>query len=114
MVQIGNPVKYDNYGRVTCPSELAELLQLEKGFDEVVWSIEGGNVIMRKVTKIYGNGFDFEKEEIEDRLKAYEQQRITSLEDDDLDPEEQEARAYEAYLKDQEARKARKKNIEKM
>ena len=53
MVQIGKKVKYDSYGRVTIPSELAELLDLIKGEDEITWDIIDGNVMVFKVTKTY-------------------------------------------------------------
>ena len=104
MVQIGKIVKYDDYGRITCPSALAELLDLQKGEDEVTWHVEDGKVILRKVTKTYAGGFDFESEEIEQRLREYEEQYCESFSDEDLDFEEIQARARVQYEKDKEAR----------
>lgn len=108
MVRIGKTVRYDKFGRITCPSELAELLDLEKGVDEVEWCVENGTVIVRKMTKIYGNGFDFESDEIRDRLIAYEKRYIDYSDEEFLDPAEQEARAYQQYLEDKRERELRK------
>lgn len=110
MVQIGKIVKYDDYGRITCPSALAELLDLQKGEDEVTWHVEDGKVVVRKVTKTYAGGFDFESEEIEQRLRAYEEQYRDFSSDEDLDFEEAQARAREQYERDKAARKAYKEN----
>ena len=104
MVQIGKIVKYDDYGRITCPAALAELLDLEKGEDEVSWHVKDGCVILRKVTKTYSGGFDFESEEIEQRLRDYEDQYCESSVDEELDPDEVEARAKAQYEKDKKAR----------
>ena len=114
MVQIGKIVKYDDYGRITCPAALAELLDLEKGEDEVSWHVEGGCVILRKVTKTYSGGFDFESEEIEQRLKDYEDQYCDSNIDEELDPEEAQARARAQYEKDKEARSALREKKKKI
>lgn len=108
MVQIGKTVKYDDYGRITCPSVLAELLDLEKGEDEVRWHVEDGKVILTKVTKTYAGGFDFETEEIEQRLRDYEEQYCGSDFEEELDYEEAQARARAQYERDKEARKALK------
>lgn len=105
MVQIGKMVKYDDYGRVTCPSALAELLDLQKGDDEVTWHVEDGKVVLKKVTKTYAGGFDFEAEEIEQRLRDYEEQYCDSCSEEELDFEEAQARARAQYEKDKEARR---------
>ena len=99
MVQIGNQVKYDKCGRMTCPLELATLLQLQKGIDELTWHIENGQVIVRKVTKLY-NG-DFERQEIEQRLLKYESELVGVIDNDGLTEDELKARAYELYKQDQ-------------
>lgn len=106
MAQIGKIVKYDDYGRITCPSALAELLQLDKGESEVTWHVEGGKVYLKKVTKIYPGGFDFENEEIEARLKEYEEQYTLPDPDENLDFDEMQARARAQYEKDKEAQQA--------
>ena len=108
MVQIGRTVKYDDYGRITCPSALAELLDLVKGEDEVTWEIEDGKVILKKVTKMYAGGFDFETEEIEKRLRDYEERYGDPIMEDELDFEDALARAKAQYLKDREAHEALK------
>lgn len=106
MVQIGKIVKYDDYGRITCPSALAELLDLQKGEDEVTWHVEDGKVILKKVTKTYAGGFDFESEEIEQRLREYEEQYCEANVDEEMDFEEAQARARAQYERDKEARRA--------
>ncbi|MBE6521194.1 MAG: hypothetical protein E7Z68_08895 [Thermoplasmata archaeon] len=106
MVQIGKNVKYDDYGRVTVPSQLAELLNLVKGHDEVWWNVEDGRVYLMKVTKSY-SGFDFEGKEIKENLKEYERRY-----NDEYDPtselsvEELEERARQEYLRDKAEREA--------
>ena len=108
MVKVGKTVKYDDYGRVTCSTEIAELLDLEKGADYVEWFVENGDVILRKVTKEYAGGFDFEAEDIRQRLVAYEAKYGSEPIDDGLDFETAEARAREQYQRDMAARKALK------
>lgn len=108
MVQIGKAVKYDDYGRVTCPSALAEMLDLQKGMDEVTWHVEDGKVVLKKVTKIYSGGFDFETEEIEEKLRGYESHYCEVDGTEGLDFEEVQARARAQYERDKEARKAAK------
>ncbi len=105
MVQIGKIVKYDDYGRITCPSALAELLDLQKGDDEVTWHVEGGKVVLKKVTKTYAGGFDFESDEIKGRLLDYEEQYIESDLNEELDFEEAQARARAQYEKDKETKR---------
>ena len=105
MVQIGKKVKYDGYGRVTIPSELAELLDLIKGEDEITWDIIDGKAMVFKVTKTYA-GHDFEAEEIENRLRSYEEKYRDDYEIED--PEAAEQRAWEEYQKDKVARQALK------
>ncbi len=107
MVQIGRAVKYDDYGRVTLPSVLAELMNLEKGQDEVRWYIVDGKAIIEKVTKVYAGGFDPESEEIYEALRSYEVDQVGEPEED-MDPEEMEARAREQYARDKAARQALK------
>ena len=106
MVQIGKNVKYDDYGRVTLPAQLAEIMNLAKGLDEVSWNIIDGTVCLMKVTKSY-HGIDFEAEEIEGKLRDYESRYIDDYRsDDELSPEELEAKAREEYLRDKAAREA--------
>lgn len=104
-MQIGKKVKYDGYGRVTIPSELAELLDLIKGEDEITWDIIDGKAMVFKVTKTYA-GHDFEAEEIENRLRSYEEKYRDDYEIED--PEAAEQRAWEEYQKDKVARQALK------
>lgn len=106
MVQIGRNVKYDDYGRVTIPAQLAEMLNLVKGLDEVSWNVSDGRVYLTKVTKSY-RGLDFEAEEIEAKLRDYEKQYIDDFRaDSELSPEELEAKAREEYERDKAAREA--------
>ena len=64
-----------------------------------------GGVVFNSVTKTYA-GHDFESEEIENRLRSYEEKYIDDYEEDD--PETAEQRAWEEYLKDKTARQALK------
>lgn len=106
MVQIGRNVKYDDYGRVTIPAQLAEMINLVKGLDEVSWNICDGSVYLVKVTKSY-HGMDFEAEEIEAKLRDYESRYIDDYKtDDELSPEELEVKAREEYLRDKAEREA--------
>ena len=106
MVQIGKNVKYDDYGRVTIPAQLAELMNLIKGHDEVCWIVGDGEVVLKKVTKSY-HGMDFEGEEIRDKLLEYEYKYNGDHDpDEDYSPEEQERMAREEYLRDKAEREA--------
>ena len=109
MVQIGKKVKYDNYGRVTIPSELADLLDLIKGEDEITWDVIDGCVCLFKVTKTYSGGFEFESDEIRNRLLEYERKYVEDFDDESEDPEVLEERARQEYNKDCEKRKELRK-----
>ena len=55
MLRIGSKVGYDSSGRVTVPRPLAEMLNLTKGDDLVIWSVEDGKAVLRKATTpLYG------------------------------------------------------------
>lgn len=89
---------------------LPDVMNLEIG-DYVEFHIEKGQLILRKETKKY-NGFDFESEEIHDNLVKMEKDHTMDPDDYEdiyMDPDELEKRAYKMYLKDKEAREARKK-----
>lgn len=81
---------------------------LELG-DYVEFHVENGQLILRKETKKY-NGFDFESEEIEEKLKELEKSKIDEFEDESMDPELAEKRAREKYLQDKANKEKRKKN----
>jgi bifunctional DNA-binding transcriptional regulator/antitoxin component of YhaV-PrlF toxin-antitoxin module len=108
MVQVGNKIKIDASGRITIPSEIMKLMDLEKNSDEVYWDISGMRVCLMKVTTKY-NGFDFETEEIEQRLRDYEEQYLVNFDSEDIDPEEIERRSREQYLKDKKNREELRK-----
>lgn len=113
MVQVGNKIKIDASGRITIPSEIMKLMDLEKNSDEVYWDICGRKVCLMKVTTKY-NGFDFETQEIEERLRDYEEQYLVNFDPEVVDPEEIERLSREQYLKDkknkEELRKLRNKD----
>ena len=69
MVQIGKTIKFDGNGRITIPMELAKLLNLEKGMDEIYWDVTGGLATLKKVTKKY-HGLDFEGDEIRETTEV--------------------------------------------
>ena len=60
------------------------------------------------MTMTYAGGFDFETEEIEQRLREYEEQYCGPDLDEELDFEEAQARARAQYERDKEVRKALK------
>ena len=99
MVQIGKTIKFDGNGRITIPMELAKLLNLEKGMDEIYWDVTGGEATLKKVTKKYHN-LDFEGDEIRERLQKYEQDYYENFDPDTVDPEELMIKAREQYEKD--------------
>ena len=99
MVQIGKTIKFDGNGRITIPMELAKLLNLEKGMDEIYWDVTGGEATLKKVTKKY-HGLDFEGDEIRERLQKYEQDYIENYDPDSEDPETLMVKAREQYEKD--------------
>jgi bifunctional DNA-binding transcriptional regulator/antitoxin component of YhaV-PrlF toxin-antitoxin module len=99
MVQIGKTIKFDGNGRITIPMELAKLLNLEKGMDEIYWDVTGGEATQKKVTKKY-HGLDFEGDEIKERLQKYEQDYIENYDPDSEDPEKLMTKAREQYEKD--------------
>ncbi len=87
--------------------EVAELMNLEKGEDYVELYVVDGQLIIKKETKKYMGGFDFEQEEICDNLRNYEKEKCEDVPDTD-DPEEMERLAREQYEKDRAAREAKK------
>ena len=108
MVLVGKS-KYDNNGRITLMKEVAELMNLVKGEDYVELHVQDGQLIIKKETKKYVGGFDFEEEEIRDNLQNYEKERLDDL-PDITDPEQLEKLAREQYEKDRAAREAKKNN----
>jgi antitoxin component of MazEF toxin-antitoxin module len=107
MVEIGRS-KFGQNNRISLVEGLPDLLNLEIG-DYVEFFIENGELIIRKETKKY-NGFDFESEEIHEKLLAKERSLFEQLEDENTDPETMEQRAREQYLKDKAERENRKKD----
>ena len=105
MVRIGKATKYDNYGRISCVEEVAQLLNLEKGMDSVEFLTYNGEIILRKVTKDY-MGLDFEQKEISEKIRDYEKRCVENFDHVDVDPDELESKMYEQYLRDKETRKA--------
>ena len=97
MVMISNKRIIDNSARITIPSELAKLMNLEKGKDTVYWSVEDGKAILRKVTKPYF-GIDIEQEMIEKNLLDYERMNCGEQSYDDLPEDQRRKLAIEMYL----------------
>ncbi|AGI47149.1 hypothetical protein TALC_00134 [Thermoplasmatales archaeon BRNA1] len=98
--------KYDNNGRITILREIAELMNLEKGEDYVSFFLHEGRLIVKKDTKKYGT-FDFEGDEIADRLRDYEENLAVNFPVVD-DPEEAERIAREQYERDKKLRESAK------
>jgi len=103
MVRVGKVTKYDNYGRISCVGEVAQLLNLEKDMDSVEFLTYNGEIIIRKVTKNY-MGKNYEQEEISEKIREYEKRYAEKFDPEEADPDEHE-KIYEQYLWDKEARK---------
>ncbi len=96
MLRIGSKVGYDRSGRVTVPRPLAEMLNLTRGDDLVVWSVEDGKAVLRKATTpLYG--IDIEQEEIERNLREYESRFPKDASCEGLSEEERRRLAVEEY-----------------
>ena len=102
MVLIGRS-KFGQNNRISLVEGLPDIMNLEVG-DYVEFHVIDGELVLRKETKKY-NGFDFETEEIHEKLISLEKSKNDELEDSNLDPEELEERARQAYLKDKMNRK---------
>lgn len=107
MVLIGR-TKFGQNNRISLVEGLPDIMDLELG-DYLEFHVENGQLILRKETKKY-NGFDFESEEIKEKLKELEKSKIDEFEDESMDPELAEKRAREKYLQDKDERNKRKKN----
>ena len=109
MVLVGKS-KFDKNGRVSLIKEIAELLDLMEG-DYINYYVEGREVVIRKVTKIYPGGFDLEGELIADRLEAYEHTHGDYEPDEIFDEELARKMAEEQFAKDMAAREALKREM---
>lgn len=100
--------KYDGNGRITIIREIAEQMNLERGEDYVAFYLHDGYLVVKKDTKKYGD-FDFEGDEIAEKLRDFEEGLATyrPLVDD---PEEAERIAREQYEKDKKLREMAKKS----
>ena len=105
MVLIGRS-KFGRNNRISLVEGLPDIMNLNIG-DYVEFHIIDGELIIRKETKKY-NGYDFEGEEIRDKMLELEKSKVEELEDSNLDPEEIEERARQNYLKDKAEREKKK------
>ena len=103
--------KLDKTHRISLIKEVADLFEILDG-EYVRFFISDGNIIVEKETKPF-DGFDFEQDEIMNRI--WEKERILSgkplpdYHDDEREEEEaRRDRAYKDYEKAQEERKARR------
>ena len=103
MVEIGRS-KFGQNNRISLVEGLPELLNLIIG-DYVIFSINNGELILRKSTKKY-RGFDFEGEEIRQKLIEAEESMTEGTSDENIDPEVLEQIARDEYLRDKVARDA--------
>ena len=97
MVLVGRS-KFGQNNRISLVEGLPDLMNLEIG-NYVEFHVENGQLIIRKETKLY-SGFDFEGEEIRDKLKKLEKSKLEEMDDESLDPEELEKKARARYLED--------------
>lgn len=105
MVLIGRS-KFGQNNRISLVEGLPDVMNLEVG-DYVEFHVENGELILRKETKKY-RGFDFETEEIKEKLAELEESKLSEQEDDNLDPELAEKKAREQYLEDKRQRESKK------
>ena len=110
MVLVGKS-KFDKNGRVSLIKEIADLFDLMEG-DYISYYVENGDVVVRKVTKIYPGGFDLEGDLIRDRLETYEHTHEDYEPDELFDEDLARKMAEEQFAKDMAAREALKKNLE--
>ena len=103
MVMIGR-TKFGQNNRISLVEGLPDILNLELG-DYVEFHAENGNIIIRKDTKKY-NGYDFEGDEIREKVKQLEDERLDHIADED--PEVALEKAKQEYLKDKAEREMRK------
>ena len=97
MVLIGRS-KFGQNNRISLVEGLPDVMNLEVG-DYVEFHVENGDLIVRKETKKY-SGFDFEGDEIREKLIELEQSKIEEMGDEELDPDLIEQKARERYLED--------------
>ncbi len=107
MVKVGKS-KFDRNGRVSLIKDIADLMDLIDG-DYIEYYVENGEVIIRKLTKIYPGGLDLEGDDIRQRLSDYELAHGKGASEEEGDPEKVLQLAREQYKKDTEARRASKK-----
>lgn len=107
MVLIGRS-KFGQNNRISLVEGLPDVMNLDVG-DYVEFHVIDGELVLRKETKKY-NGFDFETEEIHEKLSKMEQSKLEELSDENLDPELAEQRAREKYLKDKAERMNKRKS----
>ena len=107
MVLIGRS-KFGQNNRISLVEGLPDVMNLEVG-DYVEFHVINGELIIRKETKKY-SGFDFEGEEIHDKMLELEKSKVEELEDSNLDPAEIEERVGQNYLTDKAAR-TKKNNV---
>lgn len=97
MVLIGRS-KFGQNNRISLVEGLPDLMNLEVG-DYVEFHIENGNLIIRKETKKY-SGFDFEGDEITEKLIKLEKSKLEKFEGDGLNPDELKNKARAKYLEE--------------
>ena len=111
MVLIGKS-KFDGNRRVSLIKTLADLMDLIDG-DYVEYHIVDGELIVRKMTKIYAGGFDLEGEEIKQRLVDYEESLCGVPPEQFADEDEARKFANEQYAKDKALKQLQKKEMAK-
>ena len=101
--------KFGQNNRISLVEGLPDILNLELG-DYVEFHAENGNIIIRKDTKKY-NGYDFEGDEIREKVKQLEDERLDHIADED--PEVALEKARQEYLKDKAERESKRINKQK-
>ena len=70
-MRIAKSVLFDKSRRVHVPNEIADALELRPGVDRLFWTVEDGQIVIRKVTKQLSGPLEG-CEDIEQRLRDYE------------------------------------------
>jgi len=108
MVFVGK-TKMNKTRQISLIKDIADIFEIEEG-EYINFYAEDGNIIIRKTTVKY-DGFDFEREMIEERVRNLEMDILESVraDFDELDDmEDRRGAAYEIFKSELERRRANK------
>jgi len=108
MVFVGK-TKMNKTRQISLIKDIADIFEIEEG-EYINFYAEDGNIIIRKTTVKY-DGFDFEREMIEERVRDLEidiMQSGTAMLDELDNMEERKSAAYEIFNNEMKKRRANK------